>query len=528
MEFKKILFIVRKSSENAYKECINSIDALKIPLRCSIGYASYDANDTFQPLDVYLAMYQSESPDISIIVDDTVLFVYEDLLNDLIKVFQSDSSIRLIGVKGVREFPDSGIINDAENIYGGLYEMNNQREVFEKRYTDISEAYAQVEAVSSTVLVIRGYIPVWAGVNGRCIGEVMSVAAEVYGYKAVIPRNARFWCFSTLPEAKPTAEDVAFIKGKYRFKRILFNRNHYLLTIGIPTFNRSKYLAKCLSNLCTQTSNLPWIEIFVSDNASTDDTEKIIARCYGGGNFRYHKQFANIGAGKNFEYIYENARGDFVIACGDDDYYTGEAILNLLEAICLYPDVTVMELEWRYDHVASAILHNIGFDNFLVECTELYTCISCVALNKERYMEVSCKDRFAHTQLNQCYIQLEMIRHAPGYVLIKGNNFSRASGEASRGRIFSRDEQQAFCDIFIREYYSVVEYFLDKGLSRNAFEKEKIINIRKIFTWLHHIKQTGHLSQWRIDDDLDVLIEEFYGYEPYYDRLKQEVAILKR
>ena len=30
-------------------------------------------------------------------------------------------------------------------------------------------------------------------------------------------------------------------------------------------------------------------------------------------------------------------------------------------------------------------------------------------------------------------------------------------------------------DIFVRKYYPILDYFLDKGLSRDAYEKEKAI-----------------------------------------------------
>ena len=99
--------------------------------------------------------------------------------------------------------------------------MNSRREVFAKRYNDVQSDYMQVEAVSSTFLAVRGYIPVWSGINSSCIGEILSVAAAVQGYKVVVSNNDTFWCFSTIPESKPSAEDLRVIKDKYKFKDIL-------------------------------------------------------------------------------------------------------------------------------------------------------------------------------------------------------------------------------------------------------------------------------------------------------------------
>lgn len=69
----------------------------------------------------------------------------------------------------------------------------------------------------------------------------------------------------------------------------------------------------------------------------------------------------------------------------------------------------------------------------------------------------------------------------------------------------------------------IFDYFLDKGLSREAYEKEKIVNLNKALAWFDAIHLSGEYIQWLIDEDLDVLMEEFYGYEPYYEEVKQAI-----
>ena len=525
---KKILFIINKTSDAKYKECIEAINALKRPLLYSIKFASYTAGDVCTTSDAYLALQEQENPDISIIMDDTTLLVNENLLRDIVKIFKLDPSIGLIGVKGTTQLPNSGIIDEADNIYGGLYEMNPQGEVFEKKYNNAPTEFVQVEAISSMMVVVRGYIPIWRGVGNRSIGEILSVATSLQGYKVVIPRDSNFWCFTTVPESKPTEAELKIIKDKYRFKHILFTKTHPILTIGIPTFNRSRYFRKCISNLYRNVGDMPWVEIFVSNNDSTDETEEIALQYLQHKNFHYYKQPVNI-VGKNFDYLYENAKGDFVVACGDDDYYSAEVVLNLLEAICLHPETTVIELEWPSEHTPSAILLGNGIDEFLVKCTTLYTCISCVVLNQKKYMAIDVKDRFSHTHLNQCYVQLEMVRKDPQFIILRGENFAVGSGEAAAGRKFTKNERAPFCDIFVREYYPILDYFLDKGLSRKAYEEEKLINLSKILRWLNSIKKVDDTVQWLIDEDIYELIEEFYGYEPYYEDLKEKIdSILAR
>ena len=520
---KKILFIINKTSDNNYKACIDAINYLKKPLVYSVGFASYTAGKPLLTSDVYLAVQEQQNPDISIIMDDTVLVVNENLLRDIVKIFKSDPAIGVIGIKGAQHMPDSGIIGEASSIYGGLHEMNCQGEVLAKKYQNPHERYVQVETANSTMVAVRGYIPLWKDIGNRCIGEVISVAAAIQGYKVVVPKDSHYWCLSTIPESVPTSTELGIIKAKHRFKNILLRQDHPILTIGIPTYNRSRYFRKCISNLYRHVGDMPWIEVFVSNNESTDDTEEIASQYLHHKNFRYYKHPINIGGDKNFSYIYENAKGDFVVACGDDDYYSSEAILNLLETICMYPQATIIELVWTANHTSAAMLPGKGIDDFLVKCTNLYTCISCIVLNKRKYMAVDKKDRFSHTHLNQCYVQLEMVRKDSLFVVLQGDNFLSESGEATQGRQFKPNERAPFCDIFVREYYPILDYFLDKGLSRKAYEEEKLLNLRKILYWLDVTKLLGDKIQWRIDEDLEKLIEEFYGYEPYYDELKQKI-----
>ena len=59
------------------------------------------------------------------------------------------------------------------------------------------------------------------------------------------------------------------------------NTGRPLLTIAIPTYNRSEDLAGLLEVLEPQLAEFPQVEVLVSDNASTDDTPR--ARSESGG-----------------------------------------------------------------------------------------------------------------------------------------------------------------------------------------------------------------------------------------------------
>jgi glycosyltransferase involved in cell wall biosynthesis len=90
-----------------------------------------------------------------------------------------------------------------------------------------------------------------------------------------------------------------------------------LVTIGIPTYNRaSLFLPSALA--CARGQTYTNIEIVVSDNCSTDNTEDVVKQC-DDSRIRYFKQSHNIGANSNFNFALNQARGDFFLLLLDDD-----------------------------------------------------------------------------------------------------------------------------------------------------------------------------------------------------------------
>lgn len=97
-----------------------------------------------------------------------------------------------------------------------------------------------------------------------------------------------------------------------------------LLTIAIPTFNRAAYLGNTLEHLIDQ---LPFgsdrqIEVLISDNGSGDGTE---ALCHEYMHrhplvVRYVRHDKNLGFDRNLDSLFVNARGQYVLLVGDDDY----------------------------------------------------------------------------------------------------------------------------------------------------------------------------------------------------------------
>ena len=96
-----------------------------------------------------------------------------------------------------------------------------------------------------------------------------------------------------------------------------------LITVGIPSYNHAKFLAKCLNSVIAQTySNL---EVIVVDNYSTDDTDSILS------SFRDPRlsivKVNNGGSiGKSRNAILNKSRGQWIAFLDSDDWWVEDKL----------------------------------------------------------------------------------------------------------------------------------------------------------------------------------------------------------
>ena len=90
------------------------------------------------------------------------------------------------------------------------------------------------------------------------------------------------------------------------------------ITIGMPVFNGEKYIREALDSLLAQT--FTDFELIISDNASVDDTQAICEEyARRDHRIRYVRQSENKGALANFQFVLDQAQGEFFMWAAADD-----------------------------------------------------------------------------------------------------------------------------------------------------------------------------------------------------------------
>ena len=115
------------------------------------------------------------------------------------------------------------------------------------------------------------------------------------------------------------------------------------ISLIIPTRERSRYLQESIRTALAVRD--PDVEVVVSDNASEDDTQAIVA-AFDDPRLKYVNTGQRVSMRQNFEFGLSASSGDYVSMIGDDDgFLPGQfpSLRRILEE--RRPDV----LSWRID-----------------------------------------------------------------------------------------------------------------------------------------------------------------------------------
>lgn len=127
---------------------------------------------------------------------------------------------------------------------------------------------------------------------------------------------------------------------------VFMSADSTLLSIVIPTFNRATLLEETLESLILQLESL-WdeIELWISDNASNDNTEEIVKNYQNKyRRIKYYRHEKNTGSQGNFVNAFQIATGKFVWLISDDDIVLPGALIHIVDYLKLHSDVRLVHL----------------------------------------------------------------------------------------------------------------------------------------------------------------------------------------
>ncbi len=119
-----------------------------------------------------------------------------------------------------------------------------------------------------------------------------------------------------------------------------------IVSIGLPVYNGETFLKDTLESILQQTfSNF---ELIISDNASTDATEKICKSFVSKDErIRYHRNESNLGAAKNYNQLVDMAKGEYFKWAAADDLIAPEYLTLCVDVLDNNPDILISQTTVR-------------------------------------------------------------------------------------------------------------------------------------------------------------------------------------
>jgi len=288
-----------------------------------------------------------------------------------------------------------------------------------------------------------------------------------------------------------------------------------LLSICIPTYNRAEYLDKSLASIVTQKEfHKEDVEVVISDNASTDNTEEIVRN--------YQNQYKNIIYSKNTENVFEknhpivigNAHGIFRKLCNDTIIFNSNAIQYMLntinENILNRPILFFLN---KSNKRRKKEKYNVtSFDSFLKISSFWTTWIGGFGIWEEDFEIITDKFEGCSLFLWHTKILLELVAKKKTGVIDNRQLFLIQA-------VFKKDLTYGLFNVFYNNYLGLCEKYVKiQLLSNNSFKYLKKYLLFDFFlTYLIAFRFSYNKYQFSPDEDIKKLILNAYRHDTYYN-----------
>ncbi len=112
------------------------------------------------------------------------------------------------------------------------------------------------------------------------------------------------------------------------------------VSVGMPVYNGENYVEQALDSILTQT--YLDFELIISDNASTDGTQRI-CQAYAAQHrrIRYYRNQQNVGAARNYNRVFELSTGEYFKWAAHDDVLAPDFLSKCVQVLDETPEVVL-------------------------------------------------------------------------------------------------------------------------------------------------------------------------------------------
>ena len=293
-----------------------------------------------------------------------------------------------------------------------------------------------------------------------------------------------------------------------------------LLSICIPTYNRAEYLGKGIESVvCQEEFKNKEVEIVISDNVSTDDTEKI-GREYSEkyDNIHYYRNEVNVN-NDNFPLVLSRGSGVLRRLCNDTLVFNDGALKYICDVIRKYRDSRPF-ICWLENN-AEPEVREFDFRDGIRDVSYFITSIArfsiwdseCDGLEKDTYG--------AELLLWQVRKTLELASEKDSMVVVnKALTYTQT--------VEKKNISYGLYHVFYENYFTLMAPFFDDGKlkaeDREYLEKDLLLNFFPY--WCVQWKMQNSKLQYSKSEDLCECVYQQYHNKPYWKEYSKKCNLL--
>jgi abequosyltransferase len=270
--------------------------------------------------------------------------------------------------------------------------------------------------------------------------------------------------------------------------------NNLILSICIPTYNRSKHLEATVLSIVNQDRFLKSndIEIIISDNCSEDDTDEVsraLIKNYGD-RIKYYRNAENI-KDKNFEKVLSYGKGMFLKLNNDTLSHRDGSLEKIIQTINENRNTNNILFFSNGELGAEKNIFCKDLDSFVGKVSYFSGWIGGYGIWREDYLTFNDYNRRAHLQLTQVDVLFRLI-NSQRTVFVNNEKLFNVQQLSKKG---DYDLLKVFLDNYI---FLLTEQLSAGTLVKRTLvlEKRKLL-LQFIFPWLVNIKTNPEIYQFK-------------------------------
>lgn len=288
-----------------------------------------------------------------------------------------------------------------------------------------------------------------------------------------------------------------------------------LLTIAIPTFNRSMILNEALKKLLPQINEFNGeIELVISDNASTDNTLEIIdnnLNLFSNINFLLYKQNKNTGYFGNFKKCRDLSNGRYFWLLSDNEHIRDGCINFIFTHIIKNTDFGILYL--FNDNRGDFSLKEYNIRSFFSkENSYLITLISAVVMINDKSKDDYIYGKYA----NNLFL---------GFLFVINSLINKDKIIQMSGKIFQSHPSKVYFDVFsafCKDINECLDYMEENTIitlsNKKVFTEGFLKNI--VYPYLLNFLLSNYqtIRVYQSKEELKKYLDSYYSSNYYYKR----------